>query len=251
MIDDKYTECNHCLGGNEDELKTKYNAKSLINVLDKDIPDEVRKHIKATVKPSGPGNTTEWLDGDNINECTRWIMKHYGDIKPSFKRAQCSDGMTFFDCSSEFKLETEPRKPQYFEFRMRDTCPENVFDPSNYNCSGYVVNIDWSTGPGIHWVALFINHVSPPYTLEYFDSAGESILPEVYTYLQKMNKNNEYQIICTCSYAQQRDNHSCGPYSLYYIYSRLQGVPWQHMRKYPIGDKQMHKFRKQLFNSLR
>jgi len=248
MILDTYSECNYCLGGNEKYFKEKYGVQSIIELLKTDIPEDIKNRIKQTIKPRGPGETTEWLDGDNINECTLWIYRYYKDIKPVFKNAKCSSGMTFFDCKSQFQLETEERRPQYFEFKMRDTIFENRFNSDKYNCSGFVINIDWSTGCGIHWIAIFINRVLKPYTLECFDSGGGNILPEVYKYFKKMG--DEYQIICVCSHAQQRDNHSCGPYSLYYIYSRLQGVPWKHFREYDIGDIQMHKFRKHLFNQM-
>jgi hypothetical protein len=246
MISEEYSECNHCLGEKEKALKKKYKAETLKSLLHKDIPQTDKAVIIESIKPDGPGDTSDWLSGRNINECNEYIYNHYDDNKLRIKNKPCCDGITYFDCISEFKFERERRHPQLFQFKMRDTIFENVFNPSKYNCSGFVINIDYNSGSGIHWIAIFINHVTKPYTLECFDSAGDALLPEVSQYFSLFG--SEYQPILVCSFAQQNDDHSCGPYSLYYIYSRLQGVPWQHFRKYKIGDKQMHKFRKHLFS---
>jgi len=246
MIDEQYSECHNCLGDKEKIYKDKYQIKSLKGLLHKDIPQQDKEAIIKHIKPDGPGNSEDWLNGRNINECTMDIYKHFDKKELRFKNRICGDGLTYFDCKSEFAYEKEKRVPQYFTFKMRDTIFDNIFDSNKYNCAGFVLNIDWSTGGGTHWIAIFINNVSPPYTLEYFDSAGDIILPEIKKYFDTFGSN--FQPICVRSFAQQQDNHSCGPYSLYYIYSRLQGVPWQHFRKYAIGDKQMHKFRKHLFS---
>jgi hypothetical protein len=43
------------------------------------------------------------------------------------------------------------------------------------------------------------------------------------------------------------DNSSCGPYSLYYIISRLEGVSSDAFQKNRIPDHKMWEFRKILF----
>jgi hypothetical protein len=48
----------------------------------------------------------------------------------------------------------------------------------------------------------------------------------------------------------QKDNSSCGPYSLYYIISRLEGVPFISFEKNRIPDNVMWDFRHHLFRKL-
>ena len=40
--------------------------------------------------------------------------------------------------------------------------------------------------------------------------------------------NKKVEDVVVTKIVNQADNHSCGSYSLYYIISRLEGVPYSH-----------------------
>lgn len=90
-----------------------------------------------------------------------------------------------------------------------DTLPRNV--PSK---CGLIVNTDKSSGPGEHWVAIFIeNNVG-----EYFDSFGlPPLVPEILKFLENC---------CQSWYFNQTQfqgiNHSsCGQFAVLYLLVRL------------------------------
>ena len=128
-------------------------------------------------------------------------------------------------------------------------------DLKNY---GIVINTDTSRGQGLHWFSIFIDFQSDPITIEYFNSSGYDI---------KNNKFKNYfdniadditkdKDIKNCKWVQvtdiqhQRDDTAnCGAYSLYYIWSRLQGTPYNYFSDHKILDEDMVEFRKFLFRA--
>ena len=46
----------------------------------------------------------------------------------------------------------------------------------------------------------------------------------------------------------QKDKHSCGVYSLYYIISRLSHIPYEYFQSNIVKDTLMHKYRNFLFS---
>jgi len=61
------------------------------------------------------------------------------------------------------------------------------------------------------------------------------------------NQSNEIKCINVTQIVNQKDNHSCGSYSLFYILCRLCGISYKVFEKNEIGDKLMHEFRRNLF----
>jgi len=86
------------------------------------------------------------------------------------------------------------------------------------NDESLIVNLDVSSGPGIHWMCLFSrNGVS-----YYFDSYGLSPISEVLEYCKNENRYySEYQI-------QQDDKVEilCGHYCVYVLYKLYNGCPF-------------------------
>lgn len=268
MISDVYSECDQCLENhpyikkvvgshsqNSDEiaLKKKYKLKSITELLDdSEVPYDVKKKIIEDIKPQGPGENTLWFNGTNINQCLQRMSKKFSKMEGGLKSSFLANT----------KLEKESRHPLYIPFNMRDFESEggslnNVKLDKSFNCFGTVLNTDYSSGPGEHWLAIFVNLIKEPYTLEYFDSGGRSMMPEVYKYFTKLKEKikvayepkEEVLILNITNRVQQKDDYSCGAYACYYIYARLQGVPWKYFREHEIGDHKMHKFRKHLFRS--
>lgn len=186
-------------------------------------------------KPFGPkNNNKEWLSDSNIDDSLRQIAKkknnnHYYHIPFQMRDFE----------KNNTELATIDFKEKY---------------DNGYKTFGVVLNTDYSTGRGIHWFAIFIDFRSNPITLEYFNSSGEDPLNEIDEWMIKtkyklqniFNKNVCYHKVSKIQH--QYDNSSCGLYSIYYIYSRLEGNKWQDFSETRIPDKRMYNFRKYLFN---
>ena len=124
-----------------------------------------------------------------------------------------------------------------------------------------VINTDVSSGPGKHWVCVFTDcRPSDPtvaWTVEYFNSAGnppprsvvkwmEETCLQLEVYRSKRGGGTVKSIPVT-SLRHQKSRTECGPYALFYIRSRLDGIPYTHFTDYEIPDKVMIKFRTHLF----
>lgn len=121
-----------------------------------------------------------------------------------------------------------------------------------YRRFGVIFNTDVSTGPGQHWFCSFIDTTSAPFSVEYFNSSGDPPLAEIEIWInhvknELMEKLNTTTVIKYNEIVHQRDTHSCGPYSVYYIMSRLAGVPAENMLKRKLNDEILHKFRYYVF----
>ena len=172
-------------------------------------------------------------------------------------RGGCS-GKIFFECTcGKYQLERVKRIHKAFDFVCRDFAkfPQSLtyFDINKelltYNSFSCIVNTDYHYGGGIHWVCIFIDATRPTITLEFFDSVGDPILPEIKDFFKKIQSecSRKCTIVIASNTCQQRDNHSCGAYAAYYISARLEGVPFGYFQEFEIKDSNMHKYRKTLF----
>jgi hypothetical protein len=207
------------------------NSSKVKNILGYDL---VQKILDIYFKKIGPKcNVEKWLSNEDIDKTLeQWTYK-YKNFYP-------------------------------IPFQMRDFEKNNTelatLDYKNLYNKGFVYfacvpNTDWSSGGGQHWFALFFDFSKEPFTLEYFNSSGELPLPEFNSWLNKSEQQlqNKFkkpvkkEIVTDVQ--NQYDNSSCGCYSLYYIYSRLNGIPMEWFRNNTIEDEKMHDFRKFLFNT--
>lgn len=222
-------------------LKKKYNCNSESCIfVQGEISDvlnssEIQHHLKYRFKPKGPRNTTEWLSNIDIDDVLAQIEQKYSDRKFLHIKFQMID---FEQTGSELGILDFAKK--YKE---------------GYRTFGTVVNTDYSTGNGIHWFAIFgdFSDNKDKFTIEYFNSSGEPPMDEIIVWFKKVkhqwgeNFNKPIEDIIVSKIQHQKDNHSCGPYSLYYIISRLDGISYENFRNNRIPDSVMHKFRKYLF----
>ncbi len=223
------------------KLKRKYNCDSELCVLGRReietilTPAEIRSIMHNRFKPVGPRDTTDWLSNEDIDSVLHQIHNKYMDTDNQFFHIP-------FQMRDFAKTRTELATlnfPQ--EYRKK------------YRTFGTVVNTDYSDGKGIHWFALFGDFRTKPYTIEYFNSSGESPLDEILMWMNDaaadwtQELKTPVKTVIASTLVHQRDNHSCGPYSLYYIISRLEGVPSSEFGRVRIKDNTMHLFRKYLF----
>lgn len=118
---------------------------------------------------------------------------------------------------------------------------------------GVVLNTDYHTGRGIHWFALFGENYADHIDLEYFNSSGKPPLKEVQIWLGKTAEYLEAKlkkpvnIIQVVSHVLQKDDHSCGVWSIFYIWARLLGIEHTWFTAQNVNDSVMQWLRLNLF----
>lgn len=159
-------------------------------------------------KVAGPATTNDWLSNLHIDG----TLKQFAEAFPGFI---------------------------HIPYQMRDFVKQRTelatFDFVSAAKSGMktfacVLNTDVSRGGGEHWYALFGDFTKTPLRIEYFNSTGDYPQSEVYDWLTKLQfrlqeeLKKPVEIMTVLSRGIQKDNDSCGLYSLYYIWSRLNGI---------------------------
>lgn len=112
-----------------------------------------------------------------------------------------------------------------------------------------VLNTDKHTGPGKHWIALFLN-LKEKY-IYYFDSGNEPIPSYVKTLVKDIKmQGKQHNIKIRFKYnriVHQKGNSECGMYCLYFIISLLTGKKPSFFEK-RIPDEKVFSLRNVYFN---
>ncbi len=127
-----------------------------------------------------------------------------------------------------------------------------------YNTAGCVINSDSYQNSGKHWMALFVDTRGTNWSVEFFNSSGNSPAPEWVNWLSKSRSQLEslaesrqipakVTIGLAVGLRQQNSKSECGVYSLFYIWARLAGIPYETFKKVRIPDKYMFEFRQHLY----
>jgi hypothetical protein len=124
-----------------------------------------------------------------------------------------------------------------------------------FKMAACVINSDVYQGPGKHWMALFVDGRANPATVEFFNSSGNSPVAEWCEWLVKTKYEMEKvglpnpTIVKVTNIQHQQSDTECGVYSLFYIWSRLNGISHEYINTTPIPDQIMFEFRQHLFPS--
>lgn len=127
---------------------------------------------------------------------------------------------------------------------------------------GIIFNIDDHTGPGLHWVSLYID--TKDRFIFYFDSNGEKIPHQILALAKRIQKQAE-ELNMSLDYRDnegvihQNTNTECGMYSLFFIITMLTGrthrkknmtkqMKWRLFLNKKIPDKQVEQYRDVYFN---
>jgi len=131
-------------------------------------------------------------------------------------------------------------------------------------CFGCVLNTDTSSGPGKHWVAVFVDcrPSRQPWTVEYFNSAGhppprpvvrwaEKARAQLVEYRRGMGRDatGEVLVVPVTDIDHQESQTECGLYALYYIRRRLEGTPYRFFFEQRVPDDAMTAFRAHVFRA--
>lgn len=130
-----------------------------------------------------------------------------------------------------------------------------------FRCGACIVNTDVYSGRGKHWMALFFDARPDPmkcqWTVEFFNSSGNPPTQEWIYWMEKtatemqqvlQSGAKEPMLVRATNIRQQKSKSECGVYSLFYIYARLNNVPYCVFAKEHISDKIMFMMRQHLFS---
>lgn len=191
--------------------------------------------INTRFKPEGPSHTTEWLNNDNID----FVINQWNRVYPNFLHIPFQ------------MIDFDEQQTRLYTLNLADEYKKGI------RKMGCVINTDKSSGKGIHWFCVFADLAgNEHWTLEYFDSAGDYPKRSVHAWLNKQRSmlaesypDKRIEVIdVTKSNQLQRSTTECGVFSLWYILSRLNGIPYNYFSQpSAINDDMMYKFRKFLF----
>ena len=215
--------------------------------------DVVTRELELNFKASGPRDSRALLSNFNIdNTLMRWA-REFDDF------FCCPFAMMDFDKTKESLATVSIVDVYVGNYVLNLGQYGKVKRPNRtFAC---VLNTDVSTGPGLHWVAIFAdmrdeNHV----TLEYFNSTGNPIRKPVIILFERWRKelmtprkdfkgfkNVTIESVTSLSHQSRSDNNGCGVYSLNYCRSRLEGKPFKFFEEKLIDQETIYEFRKYLF----
>jgi hypothetical protein len=211
----------------------------------------VDRELKNNYKIEGPRDSS-WLSNVNIDAALQmWATNKFRDFFPY------NFNMRDYARYSINEKNVVVEKPD----TLATVFFEDLYE-RGFRCAACVVNIDRYHGKGKHWLALFADARSDTddWSVEIFDSAGSPPLPEWQSWAKKteiqMNEiisqstrpDRKVHNVRVGRTRQQDSNSECGVYSLFYIWARLNGVPYKWFMENRIYDKVMFEFRQHLFS---
>lgn len=256
-----------------EELKNKLNCKKdeeselcIINNISNDIIPEIKKEkIKRNYfKPVGDIDPIAWLNNTNVDEVQEQLFKKYNSYYYSYIHM-----IDFIMFPPKYEVDHPIVSINKINFanEIKNINYENRVSTSDRPMKHYgtVFNTDPSSKQGQHWFALFFNFASAgtsedPFTLEYFNSAGSDISNSKFRlFLEKLAITISKETGNYCKYIkvtniQHQASHTgnCGVYSLYYIWNRLEGIPYKSFNDHKnivTDDKYITTFRKKMFRT--
>lgn len=192
--------------------------------------------------PPGPAKSHEWLSDENIDK----VLEQYEEIHKDYMHHKCyySDVLN-------------PAYPNAIKN------PKTIIDARNRGKTkqSIVFNHDKYRGKGTHWVAFWIEFVSPKSVLlDYFDSVGSDVprcptnddkhhcIDSYINILEKELIKNGYSVrLRRSSFPHQQGNNECGVYTIWWIIHRIHGINPEDLNRTRVGDSTMNKLRSQLF----
>ena len=245
------------------------------------LADEVKEKIKreAFKAPVESFDHNYWLNNTQIDTVMSQLrLKHpgfaHGFIHMIDLKSFSPTNVKSFDYPvhpvTEIDFSKEIAKALHEKGIIKDFSKVNetklsTYDDTPLHSFGVICNTDSSKGSGQHWFTIFIStdqkdpdDTSKPWIrIECFNSGGGSSDNEEFNaFWEKTASEISKETGLKCTYDtitylahQSSDTGNCGSYSLFYIYSRLNGVHPDEFNnpKKPIKDYAMQKFRKVCF----
>lgn len=214
---------------------------------------DLNENLNTRFKPEGPRNNNDWLSNEDIDSNLQDWACEFEDFFP------CPFAMIDFDDTND-----DLNKYKLHEIYLGEKPKDTILGKMQVPCRtfGCAINSDVSSGKGIHWMALFVDmrpqNEEEPWTIEFFNSAANSPQDsinkwmdakkiELEEYLKSNNKNNKVILAKVHKLEHQMSSTECGVYTLFYIRSRLENIPYTKFLQEVIPDENMEDFRKHCF----
>ena len=242
------------------ELKKENNLKiDIEKKTKKQLWDLIQKQFSKTCKKKEDcwknQNIVKRLNDVEINKYT---------FKPEYPKEWRKNKHTWLNTYDILRVMKQYEK-KYDDFRFLGVVPSDC--PTKIHCElsnidikslkknkvnkiGLIYNLDVSTGPGTHWVAVYIDNKNDE--INYYDSYGSEPIKLINDFILKLN--NKYRKLGyqpTIIYNDKRHQYGgseCGMYSMNFILERLNNVNMYQIYNRKISDKKMNDLRKLLYS---
>lgn len=215
--------------------------------------EQIAEDLETRFKPPGPRNTTQLTSNFDLDAVLRqWANTEFPDFFPypfaMIDFAETGGSLATIDPADVIRGSV----PVSIGLSRRAT------DRRPCKVMGCVINTDYSTGPGKHWVAVCIDArpagtAQDPWRVEFFNSSGNPPPPQVARWMEKTRDHLEREFNvkvvdeAVSRLRHQKSRTECGLYSLYFLRRRCEGAPASEFRKTEIPDAAMTEFRKHVF----
>lgn len=240
----------------------KINSKSLINIekqSKKKLWDQIQKKLSSACSD----DEYCWKKQDFIKKLKDIDIEMY-TFKPNYPKEWIKNKNTWLNTYDIYYVMKQYEKANddfIFLGPIPSDCPTKIqceltnldlmkMKKNNINKIGIIYNLDVSTGPGTHWVAVYIDNKKNE--VNYYDSYGSIPIDHIDKFIQKLSNTyatNKYNpTIIYNDKRHQFGGSECGMYSMNFILERLHGTTMYDISKMEIPDAQMNYLRKLLYN---
>jgi hypothetical protein len=198
------------------KCKNKNESCWLDIIDDSKIKVDIKKNIFAPEQPKEwKSNPDEWLSNFDIFN----VIEQYKDV-PKYKDF-LPISPTSIDFDSNRNGTNSCVSEELCKFSLKDWMKKGK------KRFGIVFNLDKHTGPGSHWVTLFVDAVHS--FMFFFDSAGDGVPNEIKSLMDRIEKqgkelNINFKRYDNEGHDHQKGNTECGMYSLFFMITMLTGI---------------------------
>lgn len=259
----------------EGKFKTCYSKESLIKIIKVLIKE---KNLKYNYQNKSKKDLWNFIQKQFNNTCQKkedcWkdqlLVKKLNDkninkftFKPEYPKEWKNDKYTWLNTFDILRIMRQYEK-KYDDFKflgvVPSDCPTKIhcelsnidikhLKKNNINKIGLVYNLDISSGPGTHWVAVYIDNKYDE--INYYDSYGSKPIKLINDFLVNLkNKYTKLGYKPTMIYNDKRHQYGgseCGMYSINFLLERLNNVNMYQIFKRNISDKKMNNLRKLIY----
>ena len=199
--------------------------------------NELAESFAPESPPEWKENPNEWLSSVDIMK----VMKQYEKAYPCFD----------FIGPTPINFDT---KRLHGECVWNELCHFSLQNQIKKGKTkiGIIFNTDKDTGPGQHWISMFINLKKK--MIFFFDSVGDPAPKQVKALVKRIQEQGK-QLGITLAYdsnegvEHQYGNTECGVYSLYFIVHMLEDkITKEYLKTHILKDEYIEKFRNIYFN---
>jgi len=259
----------------EGKFKTCYSKESLLK-----IANELKKEKKINSKLENKTKKQLWdfIQKEFSNTCKKkedcwknqYIVKKLNDkeinkytFKPEYPNEWKKNKYTWLNTYDILRV-MKQYEHKYDDFKFLGVVPSDC--PTKINCElsnldikklkknnihklGIVYNLDVSSGPGTHWVAVYIDNKNNE--INYYDSYGSKPIKLIHDFIYHLNnKYKKHGYKTTIIYNDKRHQYGgseCGMFSMNFLLERLSGVNMYQIFSRNITDKKMNDLRKLIY----